>query len=217
LTCIEIIANIFLDVKHELSSKSAINIGPHGPHVKSSQENKMKTRKVGRPPIPNQHIDNMDGTVTLVIRNGSRVKIDRSTLKLIGNRSVTMSKGYPVVTKYGKISLLHRLVKPGFKELDHKDGNPCNCTKSNLRGVTHSQNMRNRRMSSRNTTGYKGVTEYKGATHNGRKLFHARIYVNGRNISLGLYATAQEAGDAYDRASMKYFGKYGRRNKGAAE
>jgi hypothetical protein len=50
-------------------------------------------------------------------------------------------------------------------------------------------------------TGFKGVSRLKGK-------FRARIHLNGREKSLGVYATAQEAAQAYDRASKQHFGDF---------
>lgn len=55
--------------------------------------------------------------------------------------------------------LMHRFILNAQKELevDHIDGNGLNNQKLNLRIVTHSRNMQNRKNNSNNKSGYKGV------------------------------------------------------------
>jgi|SRR5882724_4046405 len=88
--------------------------------------------------------------------------------------------------------------------VDHKDGNPSNNRWNNLREATHTQNMRNRKPQ-RNVCGYKGVFRKN-------RTFRAKITVNYRPIYLGRYKTAEEAALAYNEASKKYHGEFGRQN-----
>jgi hypothetical protein len=57
----------------------------------------------------------------------------------------------------------------------------------------------------RNTTGFKGVT-YNRAIEK----FQAAIKSNGRSIYLGIYATPEDAHEAYMRAAARYHGQFAR-------
>lgn len=92
---------------------------------------------------------------------------------------------------------------PGL-EIDHIDGNGLNCQHSNLRHCTHSQNMQNRRLRSRDAP-YKGVEFHKDG---GYERWHASIRANGKAIHLGYFLSAEEAARAYNEAAVKYFGQY---------
>lgn len=44
--------------------------------------------------------------------------------------------------------------------------------------------------------------------HNTRNKWHARIKINGKHVSLGLYDIEEDAAIAYDCAAIGYFGDY---------
>lgn len=88
---------------------------------------------------------------------------------------------------------------------DHIDGNTFNCTRSNLRLANHSGNSFNRKKTSRNTSGFKGVCLYK---RTGKWV--ATIRVNRKQIWLGQFETAEMAHEVYKQASVKYHGEFGR-------
>jgi hypothetical protein len=115
-------------------------------------------------------------------------------------------KPYALGNQYG---LLHRAiflfidgVELGKKQVDHKDRNGLNNLRSNLRIVTPKENPRNnsRRAESKNSP-YIGVTwkPHAGA-------WRAQTRYNKEHIFLGYYSTAEEAGMAYDRAVLYYYG-----------
>ena len=101
---------------------------------------------------------------------------------------------------------LHRVLLglgPDDPAVDHANGNGLDCRRENLRLATATQNARNRRVLSTSSTGLKGVSP------NGAQ-WRARITVDGRRISLGNYATAAEASEAYAQAAVSSFGVYAR-------
>lgn len=91
-------------------------------------------------------------------------------------------------------------------EVDHRDGNPLNNQKHNLRICTHPQNGCNLRLSRINRTGFKGVT----LTPEGN--YSSRIKVRGEMITIGRFPTAELAALAYNAASLKYHGEFGTLN-----
>jgi len=78
--------------------------------------------------------------------------------------------------------------KPIVFTLDHIDGNGKNNKWSNLRCVTPLENNRNLRKASNNTSGFTGV-----CWHEPTKKWQARIVVNKKTKSLGLYLSVEEA------------------------
>lgn len=99
----------------------------------------------------------------------------------------------------GKQVPLHHIIagkpEPGFI-VDHIDRDGLNNRRRNLRHTTHAVNMRNAKLSKRNTSGYRGVTK-------DRNRWQAKICVNGVAYYVGWYATAEEAARAYDEASKR--------------
>jgi hypothetical protein len=123
-----------------------------------------------------------------------------------GNRT---SRGYIRITISGKKYAAHRLAwlfvhgELPDAEIDHINLNP-SCNKiSNLRVATRSQNNANRRSMSR-TGGYKGVSQ----TPCGR--FIAKCRVNGKQIYLGSFESAELAHKAYINCAAMIYGDFAR-------
>lgn len=104
--------------------------------------------------------------------------------------------------------LMHReILKPadGVK-IDHRDGDGLNNQRSNLRVASHAENMRNRRASSRNRTGFRGVSVLPTGA------FRAEISIDHKKVVLGQFDTAEEAARAYDAAAKEASGEFARLN-----
>jgi hypothetical protein len=92
--------------------------------------------------------------------------------------------------------LMHRLAwfyvygQHPSEQIDHINGNRSDNRLINLRVVNNQQNNQNRHiLRSTNTSGYAGVSWHKQ-----RSRWNATITVSGKKKSLGLYASAKEAG-----------------------
>lgn len=88
-------------------------------------------------------------------------------------------------------------------EIDHKNHLQWDNRKSNLRICNHNQNLKNTKIESVNTSGYKGVWFRKDTNK-----YAARIEFNGKKINLGCYFTLEEALIARLKAEKEYFGEY---------
>jgi len=75
--------------------------------------------------------------------------------------------------------------------------------KENLRAATRSENLYNQILSSKNTSGYRGVYWFKP-----QKKWMAMIIVNHKRIFLGYFYTKDEAHIAHNEAAQKYHGKF---------
>lgn len=95
--------------------------------------------------------------------------------------------------------LMHRVIlnSPLGFDVDHINGNGLDNRRSNLRVVTTSQNLANRRRFKNNRSGYKGVVK------NGDKW--------AMKFSLE-FDTPEEAAEAYDRVARLFFGASARTN-----
>lgn len=117
--------------------------------------------------------------------------------------------GYLETCIHGRRYLVHRLVWLHLHgvwpdaEIDHIDLNKANNCVSNLREATRSLNLHNTRVRKSSSVGVKGVTFDKKY-----KRYRAQINTKGKRRCLGRYATAQEAGEAYRRASIQLYGAY---------
>ena len=136
--------------------------------------------------------------------NGRSFIFDECDLPFFIRTICTVDERGYVTTNRKKDMISHLLtgVEDG-KVVDHINGDPFDNRWGNLRVVTPLQNHWNYRLSSRNTTGFKGIYRDKRT-----KGYHARICENGRRHYLGLYQSAVEAAAAYDDAARAHFGEY---------
>jgi hypothetical protein len=105
-------------------------------------------------------------------------------------------KGYAVANLPGGGQvLLHRLIMGlehgDRRQVDHRDRNPLNCQRSNMRLATSGQNRQN-------VTSYRGSTsQYRGVSWDAaRGRWKAQGKVARRGVFIGRYATEEEAAEA---------------------
>lgn len=104
---------------------------------------------------------------------------------------------------------MHRLIAGASADVtvDHRDGDGLNNCRSNVRLATTTQNNRNQRLRSDNSSGFKGVIWDRD-----ERKWQARIKVNGKTLHLGRHATVIEAAEAYDTAAIELHGQFARIN-----
>lgn len=96
--------------------------------------------------------------------------------------------------------IMHWLI--AGKHYDHKDRNPFNNRKENLRPASAAENARNASIPKNNTSGFIGVHWDK--RHN---FWVAQIGYNNKRIKIGTFVNKKDAIIARLKAELKYFGK----------
>jgi len=172
-------------------------------------------------PIPSQLPLPIEGvTITFSLKQGYKCIVDATDADL------TLLKWYPAIKKdkvyvwrktpivpmnEKKTIHLHRQIMERVlnRELlrtelvDHWNNNPLDNRRCNLRLASKITNAQNSKLSSRNTSGYKGV-------YRSFKKWAAEIKVNKQKIRLGRFDTPEEAYQAYCEAALKYHGEFAR-------
>lgn len=131
----------------------------------------------------------------------------RWTLKTSKRTSVLYAKRFAIVNGKQTTIQMHTQIMnpPKGMQVDHIDRDGLNNRRSNLRITTRAQNQQNQRKHSKGSSKYRGVT----FTAYG---WVARISVNNKQVSLGIWSNEIKAALAYDMACRKYHGKHGRPN-----
>ena len=92
---------------------------------------------------------------------------------------------------------LGREIKEGY-HCDHINHNPNDNRIFNLRELSHQENNQYRQLSSKNTSGYKGVGWDKY-----NKKWKAQIKLNYKSMHLGNFDTPEEAYEAYKKKALE--------------
>jgi hypothetical protein len=159
------------------------------------------------------------------LTNGGVTKVSPGDLTLVAEhvwRALQIAgHSYAITTQDHKRLYLHRLLcgyrywneKKGkwqANQVDHANRATLDNRRENLRSCNHRQNQQNSigRPKVRRSR-YKGVAYCKDAKS---RPWRALITVDGHLLSLGYFATEEEAARRYDQAALEHFREFARLN-----
>lgn len=148
----------------------------------------------------------IEGNVaTGTLPDGTQFVIDAEDVPFVSSKRWRIHKGYIISDNRVTKERLHRLLVGASDDLmvDHKNRNPLDCRKSNLRMVTNQQNSMNRSLMDCSTTGFVGVSFVTS-----RQKYRAQIGLNNRDIYLGSSIDAVICAQMYNIASSFLFGEF---------
>ena len=139
------------------------------------------------------------------IRNIKTGRVLKPKINKQGYYQISLSSDGIQYTKY-----VHHLVGTMFmpnpenkKIIGHIDNNRLNNNIENLRMVSHQENCMTRKLSSRNTSNYKGISY-----DNQRKKWKAAIQINGKEYNLGRFDNIEDAVNCRVKKAQELFGEY---------
>jgi hypothetical protein len=139
-------------------------------------------------------------------------KDNRGNKGCMGKPAGSIQRGYVNIYINGKDYRAHRLAwlletgaDPAENQIDHINGNKSDNRFTNLRLATNSENACNRTTSSRNTSGFKGVSYSRR-----KKAWRADVRKNGVNHHIGHFPTPELAHMAYCKAAAELHGDFAR-------
>lgn len=173
----------------------------------------MRNISISKRKAFNNHYAIDDNTTAICLTENNIALIDSEDLHIVNKYYWTYwiwkvkNTGYALATPLYETGIktrikMHRLIMgvSGSQTIDHVNRNGLDNRRLNLRTCNTTENNRNQGLRKDSTSGYKGVRFIK---HNGR--FWARIQVNKKRISLGVFKCSKAAAYAYDLAAIKYF------------
>ena len=153
----------------------------------------------------------MTDTREIPLTQGLVALVDEVDFARVSHHDWCISHGY-AVSRLGKsitprplARFILRLTPDDPLEVDHKNGDPLDNRRNNLRICNRSLNNANKGKQINNTSGYKGVTWHAGK-------WKAQIKINRKNKYLGRFANKEDAAKAYDSAAREAFGEFARTN-----
>ena len=101
--------------------------------------------------------------------------------------------------------LMHRVVMGAGRkdEIDHINRDPLDNRKSNLRFVSHRDNIRNSKLYSTNKSGHRGIS-----WDNRTESWFVVIVQNGKNKFLGRYGDIEVAKSVYKKVAREVYGEF---------
>lgn len=170
--------------------------------------------------VPNEVVHRPDGVTEIQLTRGYVALVDTADYPLVREHRWTSytKKGRDIVyagtgiasdkTKTGRaVVMMHRLLFPSAKLIDHRDGNGLNNRRENFREANHSLNGFNRK-SIPHGSKYHGVNWCRT-----RNIWYARIKINGVKKHIGMFKTEDEAYAARLVAEKKYYPNFERTNR----
>lgn len=138
--------------------------------------------------------------------------IDDKDYKKVSKYLWFLNSGYVKKGRNETHALLHRFIlnlpKSSLggnnrKVVDHINRNTLDNRRKNLRVVTHSENLLNGKIGSRNTSGVMGVYIFKGKIEKYTR-WGSYLFLNKKRIFLGTFKTKEDAISARKLAEKKY-------------
>lgn len=153
--------------------------------------------------------ENENDHIRCTVGSGLSFIFDAEDYKKVSQYKWSVSQGgYVLGYKNSERIKLHQLILNNSSMIvDHINGDPSDCRRSNLRLATQHQNTYNSSLAKSSTTGYKGVCLDKR-----RGKYMAHIHPNGKMKFLGYFDDPRSAALAYDKAAVLFFGDFAKRN-----
>ncbi len=152
--------------------------------------------------------------MNIKLGNGGYAKIDKEDYPMVSAHNWSLvnfsGKRYAMCINNRKTVYMHRLINATPKGMvtDHINGDSLDNRRRNLRTCTQSENTCNRSKNSNNKSGYKGVSWYEIT-----KKWVAQISYKNIDYNLGYYFDKDDAARAYNKAAIKFHGKFARLNE----